>query len=235
MVDKENADAEGAKERADVPPVFPNERDSTADAGGALSPSELDITDSPYVEQLDDEGRYVVSSGDKPPNVPGKTTKPDVSRNPGGRPADRGRGGQPRDARGGTTDPNLDRQDGAGFGARNPSPEMIPRSPEAARSVLADELQWAQARYAFDIVSQFGDETVYHRTTSNHVVESFEELVFWYARQVSGNTPASEAISVLLSRSEFTVPITETQVRRIASRNGLDEEDSIEDLLEALD
>jgi hypothetical protein len=41
------------------------------------------------------------------------------------------------------------------------------------------------------------------RIASNNVVEAFEELLVWYARQVDESTPPEEVIEILFAESRF--------------------------------
>ncbi|ELY93076.1 flagella cluster protein [Natrialba chahannaoensis JCM 10990] len=117
---------------------------------------------------------------------------------------------------------------------QQPTPQP-PQSPEHARSILADELERADARLAIDIVSRFGSDTVRHRTASDDVVGTFDNLVLWYAQHVARNTPTMRTASLLFAKSEFTPELSETQLRKTAAKHGLDETDTIGDLRDALE
>ncbi|SFS65184.1 DUF7500 family protein [Halostagnicola kamekurae] len=200
------------KDNADVPPVLPEEQQPSADAGGVLSPDDLDISESPYVAEISD-GRYVVSPDKSPPNVAQQESL-----------ATQSQSGEPSRARDGRGDP----------AGRADAGERI-QSPEAARSVLADELERLESRYAVDLIAQFDGNTIRQRTASDDVVGTFDNLVLWYAQSVSQNTPTTRAISLLLSRSEFNAPLTENRLRRTIGKHGLGESDTIGDLLEQLE
>jgi hypothetical protein len=189
------------KENADVPPVLPEEQQSSSDTGGILSPDDLDISESPYVAEISDD-RYVVSPNKSPPNVAQEESL------------------QPRTRASGREDS---------------SQEAKIQSPEAARSVLADELERLEARYAVDLISRFDGNTVRHRTASDDVVGTFDNLVLWYAQSVSQNTPTTHAISLLLEKSEFSVPLTERKLRQEIAEHGLDESNTIGELLDDLE
>lgn len=252
------------KEKADVPPVLPSEQRSTADSAGALSPDELDFTESPYVDEISD-GRYVVSA-DRRPNVPEKQDVSAVQPGPQEPPSDRSqshsesRSGSPAtgDTRSGPESESESESDAATEGDTPPEPGAdatpeadaadrnrttdpagargsVPRSPEAARSLLAAELEYPDTRFAIDIVSRFDDDTVRHRMTSDDVVGTFNSLVFWYARHVSGKTPTNRAASLLLAKSDFTPPLSESQLRQAMRTHGLDESSQLGELLEAVE
>ena len=189
-------------ERGDT--VLPPEGDE-ADAGNpALSPEELDIAESEYVEKLDDNGRYVVSPGGGPPKVPTSSV-------------DRGNANERR-----SESESGERRD------RN-----APASPEAARTLLAEELARSKARYGLDIVGHFEGETVRHRTVSDDVIATFENLVRWYASHVTDGTPPDEVVDILLRESTFETAET-PNLANLLDRHGLDRTDSIDDLVAAI-
>ena len=197
-----------------VDPDVPTEPNAADEGGGVLSPEELDISDSEYVESLDDEGRYVVSPGGGPPNVPDSTSE----ETPSNRGEDRSRRTEPA---------NSD----AGDGHREPRDAI--RSPESARTLLIDELERSNARYGIDIVARFDGNTARHRTASDDVIGTFENLVLWYARHVTDGTPADEVIEILLREASFVE--TETpNLAKLLKTHDLDRSDSIADLVSAI-
>ncbi|AEH38133.1 DUF7500 family protein [Halopiger xanaduensis] len=221
------------KEKADVPPVLPSEQQSSGDAKGALSPDDLDFTESPYVDEID-EGRYVVSADRTPPNVPDKQGSSQSL--PQAKTQSQSQAPATRSNASGETAPATDAGPESAPAAADPRGTANGiQSPEAARTLLANELERVDTRFAIDIVSRFGEDTVRHRMTSDDVVGTFNSLVFWYARHVSRNTPTNRAASLLLAKSDFTPELTETQVRTAMAKHGLDESSSLEELLEALE
>jgi hypothetical protein len=190
------------------PPTEPEE--AAAEGGSALTPEELDIADSEYVRELDDSGRYVVSPGDGPPNVP--DSEPERSDDPKNRRRNAER----------TNDSLSDRQ-----------PDGPIRSPEAARTLLAEELERSRARYGIDIVARFDGNTVRHRTASEDVIATFENLVQWYARHVTDGTPADEVIEILLREASFVENET-PNLARLLEIHDLEQSDSIADLVGAI-
>ncbi|WP_049925868.1 DUF7500 family protein [Halopiger goleimassiliensis] len=211
------------KDHADVPPVLPNEQPTASDAGGVLSPDELDFTESPHVAEVSD-GRYVVSADKSPPSVPKRKEEPTTTQNAGGSPA--------RPTRSQESAPEPDPEPAE----TSPAPQKgAMRSPEAARSLLASELERTEARYAMDIVSRLDGSTVRHRTTSDDVVGTFDSLVLWYAQHVAKNTGTQRTASLLLEKSEFSPVVSPEAVRRAAKENGLSRSSTIGDLLDALE
>jgi len=177
-----------------------------AEEGKVLSPEELDVSDSEYVEELDDSGRYVVSPGSGPPNVPDSATGGDGD-------ADRTR----------REPPESERRHG---------PER-PRSPETARTLLAEELSRSNARYGLDIVASFEGDTARHRTVSDDVISTFEGLVRWYASHVTDGTPPDEVVDILLRESTFETAETPNLAKLLAAHD-LKRTDTIEELVAAI-
>lgn len=170
----------------------------------ALSPEELDISDSEYVEKLDDNGRYVVSPGGGPPKVPKSI-------------ADRADANERR----------IESESGERRG------RDAPASPESARTLLAEELARSRARYGLDIVARLEGETVRHRTVSDDVIATFENLVRWYASHVTDGTPPDEVVDILLRESTFETEET-PNLAMLLERHDLSRTDSIDDLVAAI-
>lgn len=177
-----------------------------AEEGKVLSPEELDVSDSEYVEELDDSGRYVVSAGGGPPNVPDSAT-------------------------GGDDGPDRTRREPPESERRH-SPERS-RSPETARTLLAEELSRSNARYGLDIVASFEGDTARHRTVSDDVISTFEGLVRWYASHVTDGTPPDEVVDILLRESTFETAETPNLAKLLATHD-LDRTDTIEELVAAI-
>lgn len=204
----QNNEDEDPKANADVPPVLPNEQQpsSTSRSRGALSPDDLDFTDSPYVDEIDD-GRYVVSADRRPSSgSPAQQTRSAASGHQesnanataGETAAESAATPRARDstetAEQTPEEPSQSQPAAADSSeelqtpTREPAPSQSPQSvhetqatsqsPEAARSLLASELEHAEARYAIDIISRFDDETARHRTASDDVVGTFNSLLF---------------------------------------------------------
>ncbi len=179
-----------------------------AEKGKVLSPEELDLSESEYVEQLDDNGRYVVSPGAGPPNVP---------------------------------DSVRDRSDERTSGSERPDPTAFDRggsadaaaSPEAARTLLAGELSRSNARYGLDIVADFEGDTARHRTVSDDVIATFENLLRWYAGNVTDGTPPDEVVDILFRESTFDTAET-PNLAKLLRDHDLNRTDSIEDLVSAI-
>lgn len=197
-----------------VDPDVPSGNESGAEGGKVLTPEELDISESEYVEALDDQGRYVVSPGGGPPNA-------SESR------AESGSADSDERAAGDENQPATDPAAGEALGGQ-------PVSPEAARSLLAEELGRTNAKYGLDVVARFEGEPLRHRTVSNDVVATFENLVLWYARHVADETPADEVIEILLRESTFDTPKTTPNLKQLLEKYDLAKTDSIQSLVNAI-
>lgn len=208
------------KDKADVPPVLPSEQPGGSDGGGVLSPEDLDISNSPYVAEVS-EGRYVVSADRSPPKVPDSA--------PASGPSTQHQHQREQHQQ----DPHQPApQQPTGAGPDEPQPHQ---SPGTARSILASELERTDARYAIDIVSKLEGADVRHRTTSDDVVGTFDNLVMWYSQHVAKETPTQRTASLLLERSEFSAPLSPEEIKRTAKRHGLTRSSTIGDLLDALE
>lgn len=208
MTDDDLHDDRERDEADHVDPDLPSENDGNLEGGPVLTPEELDFSNSSSVEELDDSGRYVVSADGDSPKVSQTTGGP---------------GGTDTDRRGGTA-------------GRPPGelPGGTSESPEAARSVLDGELQRTNARYALDIVARLEGEPVRHRTVSNDVVATFENLVRWYAQHVTDSTPTDEVVEILLREASFDAEPATSSLAELLADYDLEQSDSIAELVEAI-
>lgn len=204
FADEGSSDDDGDDSHVD--PDVPSDKQTGSESGKVLSPEELDITDSEYVEELDESGRYVVSPGGRPPNVTRAGAEP---------------GTDPGD------DEAVDTPDSTARKGRTAG------SPESARTLLAEELARSNGRYGIDIVARFDGQPVRHRTVSSDVVGTFENLIRWYARHVTDDTPVDEVIEILLSEADFGIQ-SEPSLAELLDAHGLDESDSVADLVDAI-
>jgi len=210
-----------------------------ADEGAILSPHELDITDSEYVEEIDD-GRFVVS-----PDA--RTGKGQPGGASGGQPqsgSDGGQGGgrQPGNAgggqggtrAGGNQEPTP-RQSASrgGTGQRNRQPGGG-LSEEEVREWLRRKYERSSSKYAFDVTAQFEGTVSQRRLASNDLITVFESLMLWYAQQVDGSMPVEEVLGILLMESNVPVRYPPESVRNLVKSTDLGPEDTIADLLEAV-
>lgn len=217
-----------------------------ADEGRILSPEELDISESEHVEQLD-EGRFVVSP-DGPPNV-----GPDDRSNETQTEASSGTPDNPRDddaddftQQSETHQPEGNRQQPSGGERQPPQSANRQRQPaqnhsqpelteEAVHDWLRQSFERRNSTYAFDVTATFEGQVSQRRMASNDVVTVFESLLLWYAQQVDSNTPVEEILGILLTESNVPVQYPPKSIHKLVKSSGLEPEDSIADLLEAID
>ena len=205
-----------------------------ADEGAILSPHELDITDSEYVEEID-EGRFVVSpdartgkgqpggeSGGQPQGGPGGRQPADAGSQQGGNRAGGNQEPNPRQSasRGGTGQRN--RQPGGGL------------TEEEVRQWLRRKYERSNSKYAFDVTAQFEGTVSQRRLASNDLITVFESLMLWYAQQVDGSMPVEEVLGILLMESNVPVRYPPESVRNLVKSTDLGPDDTIADLLEAV-
>ncbi|MCU4924857.1 hypothetical protein OB905_02510 [Halobacteria archaeon AArc-dxtr1] len=204
-------DGEGdSNEHANTKPLLPSEQPAKASQKSAFTPNDLDFSESPYVEELS-ENRFVVATDDRPPDVPAQDGADDD-------PAENDADDEPTQS----TTLRFDDDSSA-------------VDPSAARATLATELNATGNRYAIDVISRLDGESATRRIASDDVVGSFDELVRWYAASVSGSTPTRRALAMLLSASDFPQVLGPTHVRRLVEDTGLERDDTIGELFDALD
>jgi len=225
----------------------PSDADEPGDGGapedGAiLDPSELDITESEHVEQLD-EGRFVVS-----PDA--RTGKRNTGGNQGPG-AQQGNAGGTRDGRQGRGGPGS-RSGGAGGpsgggemrGAQGDQPGQRRRegqrrnagnlSEEAVRRWMRQKYERSNSTYAFDVTARFDGTVSQRRMASNDLITTFESLLLWYAQQVDTSMPVEEILGILLMESNVPVRYPPESVRNLIKSTDLGPDDTIADLLEAV-
>jgi hypothetical protein len=184
--------------------------------GRVLSPNDLEITDNDEVEQID-EGRFVVSAGGSP-SVP-----ENAGRSGGSEPGQQGGAGA-----------GLPQGAGAGSDSLGGAAGGAMQSPEAARNLLTRELERTPSRYGLDIVGRFDGDPARHRTTSDDVVATFEQLVLWYARQVSDGTPTEEVLEILLREASVVPDPGTPNLAELLEKHDLTPHDSIAELVNAI-
>jgi hypothetical protein len=206
--------------------------DSNDSAGsresGVVEPDELDIEDDEHVRALGDN-RYVVSANDPI-----------------------GKGDTPRGSRGGNRQrpegdtpieegpvPDAGTQPGAGDvgtpgGRENPrdvSSDSI--DVHRARACLTERMVERNGAYGFDITAQFGEQVVQQHLQANDIVTVLDALLLWYAEHLDDETPAEEAIGILLTESDIPVKYPPKALISLVRAHGLDPEDSISELIDA--
>ncbi len=198
------------------PPTHPEEQ-------GVVGTDELDISRDEHVAALD-TGRYVISTGENRPPAPvddaaGNESDPSESD--------------------GTADPD---SEAAGEGDGNTgAPELVlPKDPKKravlARRLLAERVGAVRANHALVTTALVDGEVTRHETVSDDVTEVVHSFLTWYAEAVgSADTPTDEVLGILLLASEVQVTYPGRAVEALAAANGLDRDDSIGDLLDAVE
>lgn len=100
---------------------------------------------------------------------------------------------------------------------------------------LRDNVESAEARYGFDVTAKFGDSVRRQELFSNDVVTTFENLLVWYSQHVGKDTPVEEALGILLMESTVPVRYPASTIQHLVSAHGLEPDDSIQDLVDAID
>ncbi len=205
------------------PPNHPREQ-------GVVGADELDISRDEHVAALD-TGRYVISTGENRPPAPvdgGDSDGDGDDRRPPGTDGTTQSDSEPTGERG-----ESDRNTGA--------PELVlPKDPKKravlARRLLAERVGAVTADHALVTTALVDGEVTRHETVSDDVTEVVNSFLSWYADAVgSPDTPPDEVLGILLLASEVQVTYPGRAVEALATANGLDRDDSIGDLLDAVE
>ena len=213
---------------ADGPTEQEPDEGGSPEEGRILSPEELDITESDHVEQID-EDRFVVSSSARAGGVPGNAGQPgdrDGSRREGTSEQSPDRNGEPEPATSAdeaTVDDSPDRQ------------RTGELTQEGVHGWLRESFAGNPSRYGFDITGTFDGSVSQRRMASNDVVTIFESLVLWYAQQVDTDTPVEEVLGILLMEANVPVRYPPESLQSLVRSAGLGPEDTIADLLAAVE
>lgn len=201
-----------------------------ADEGSILSPHELDITDSEYVEEID-EGRFVVS----PDARTGRgSQQPQGGQSQGGHAGgNQPQGGQTGPNAGGNTRPSASR---GRSNQQSRQPQQGPNNltEDDVRRWLREKYKRSNSKYAFDVTARFEGKVSQRRLASNDLITVFESLMLWYAQQVDSSMPVEEVLGILLMESNVPVRYPPESVRNLVKSTDLGPDDTIADLLEAV-
>jgi len=123
--------------------------------------------------------------------------------------------------------------------APEPEPEPEPTTPEFSdanvHEWLAEQMGNSNASYGFDVTAKFDGEVDQQRLTSNDIVTVFETLMLWYGRQMDGSTDVQDVLGILLSESNVPVKYPPGSIKAMAQSAGLSPDDSIADLIDAIE
>ncbi|MFC7069964.1 DUF7500 family protein [Halobaculum lipolyticum] len=210
--DPPHSSAAGAATSADPAATEPGATDPVASdpntAAGTASDSGATRSSTSSPQAAGDEGL---------PGASGEPTGADApsSADTGARPASHGRRGAPL-AGGGDADPgDLDA--------------------DAVGQWLAASLANTEFTYGFDATLSLGDRTTRHRMVSDDLGEAFETLVTWFADTAGGDTATEDALGILLAGMDTGPRLSPADVRSAMAGLGVSRDDTVEDLLVALD
>lgn len=225
---------------------------SRPEEGPVLSPDELDLSNSEYVEELE-EGRFVVSPHKRTQDLPDGTGSSGDSAGAGEVGSDQAESPSPAQEDGART--SRTRSDTSGepateqAGGSPPSvePTGMPVVDDHRRPVdrstldlevvhrwLAADFERTDSRYAFDVTATFDGSVSQRRMASNDVVTIFESLLLWYAQQVDNNTPVEDIIGILMSESNVPVRYPPKTLHQIVKSSDLTPDDDIAALLRTI-
>ena len=118
-------------------------------------------------------------------------------------------------------------------------PEPEPDTPEFTganvHEWLAEQMADSNASYGFDVTAKFDGEVDQQRLTSNDIVTVFETMMLWYGRQMDGSTDVQDVLGILLSESNVPVKYPPGAIKTLARSAGLSPDDSIADLIDAIE
>jgi hypothetical protein len=125
-----------------------------------------------------------------------------------------------------------------------PAPQPEPDQPDSTPSELDQEQvhQWLResfegpgSRYGFDVTATFDGSVSQRRMASNDVVTIFESLILWYAQQIDNNTPVEEILGILLMEANVPIRYPPQSLQKLVQKTGLGPDDTIADLLAAVE
>lgn len=100
---------------------------------------------------------------------------------------------------------------------------------------LDEQMMASNSRYGFDVTAKFDGTVDQQRVVSNDIITAFESFMLWYGRQMDGSTPVADVLGILICESNVPVKHPPESVKEMIQSNGLSPDDSIADLLEAIE
>ena len=226
---------------------------------GILAPEELDITDSPNVESIDQD-RYLVSADE----IAGDT---DQLGGTGGSDAElpAADDDESDDESADTADDesastsstttetddepdetasetDADEQSGAAGSQPAPSetpqeaadPPAVELTQQRVSQFLAESLADADTSYGFDATVNIDGDVNRGRMSSDDIAETLEGLLRWYAKQTTDEVDPEAALGIILAGSTLEVEYPVQSAYAMLKQHDLQPEDSISDLLTAV-
>jgi hypothetical protein len=105
----------------------------------------------------------------------------------------------------------------------------------AVEEWLEDHVASTGAAYGFHVAASFEGRVATHELYSDDVVTTFQNLLTWYTEHVGSETPVEEALAILLLEAHTPIRVPPAVVARVVEDAGLTPEDSIADLLAAVE
>jgi|GEM_PF-533513 hypothetical protein len=230
---------------------------------GILAPEELDITDSPNVETIDQD-RYLVSADEI-------TADTDQLGGTGGTdaelPAVDDESAEPDDESADTaddesaststtttetddeeSDETASETDGdeeqSGAAGSQPAPSDTPQeaadppavelTQQRVSQFLAESLADAETSYGFDATVNIDGDVNRGRMSSDDIAETLEGLLRWYAKQTTDDVDPEAALGIILAGSTLEVEYPVQSAYAMLKQYDLQPDDSISDLLTAV-
>lgn len=222
---------------------------------GILAPEELDITDSPNVETIDQD-RYLVSADE----IAGDT---DQLGGTGGSDAelpaaDDDESADTADDESASTSSTTtetddepdetasetDADEGSGAAGSQPAPSetsqeaadppAVELTQQRVSQFLAESLADADTSYGFDATVNIDGDVNRGRMSSDDIAETLEGLLRWYAKQTTDEVDPEAALGIILAGSTLEVEYPVQSAYAMLKQHDLQPEDSISDLLTAV-
>lgn len=89
--------------------------------------------------------------------------------------------------------------------------------------------------YGFDATLAVEDDVTRHRLVSNDLPTTFETLLAWFVRNATTDSTTEEALGILLTASDLSVQYPPGTLERVLEQSDLTREDTIGELLRAVD
>lgn len=226
---------------------------------GILAPEELDITDSPNVETIDQD-RYLVSADE----IAGDTDQlggtggsdaelpaadDDESDDESADTADDESASTSSTTTETDDEPDetaseTDADEGSGAAGSQPAPSETPQeaadppavelTQQRVSQFLAESLADADTSYGFDATVNIDGDVNRGRMSSDDIAETLEGLLRWYAKQTTDEVDPEAALGIILAGSTLEVEYPVQSAYAMLKQHDLQPEDSISDLLTAV-